>query len=225
MVKQRHQGACIVIALGLFGCAATGKALSPEEAQDMSRLPIRVFLKERFVEAVYSLPTTDTSKFVMNDGSVLMEALYTQENMAQLDRPAIELARYCEAQGGTIARKAIDRAAERAAVAEKLAEADEQRFCEEQAAQGTTTVAACRFAVARSRHTRDVALPRQTAAEAQQGVAAHDFGEFSCSHPGTDGDPAWVVTIEAIDYEPGESGTLKANSLTLLISPQPDAVH
>jgi hypothetical protein len=222
MATRWHRGSWTVIALGLLGCAATGKALSPEAAREMSHLPIRAFLKERFVEAVHNLPGADTSKFVMKDGSVLMEALYTDVNMMQLDRPAIELERYCRAQGGTITRKTIDRASERSAVAAKLVQADEQRFCEEQAALGTTTVPDCRFAMARAHHMEGVAPARQTAAEAQQDIAPHDFGQFSCSHPHPLKHPDWVVVIEAIDYERGESGTLKSNSLMLLISPQPD---
>lgn len=220
MAKRWPWGFWPVLATGLFGCAATGKALSPEAAQEMAHLPIRAFLKERFVDAVHTLPTTDTSQFVMKDGSVRLEVMYTDVNMAQLDRPAIELERYCRAQGGKITRRAIDRAAERAAVQREQVENRDRIFCDEEAARGTATVADCRAALARSHHLDG---PRETAAEAQEAIAPHDFGRFSCTHPSGDKHPDWVVLIEAIDYEQGESGTLKANSLTLLISPQPDA--
>jgi len=223
IVVERWSG-IVLFGLGMLGCASTGKALSQDGAREMAGLSIRPFLKTRFVDAVHILPV-DKEKFVRADGSVILEALYTDVNMAQLHRPSTELVRFCHAQDGKVTRTDVDRAAERAAVEAQRNKADEERFCADVAASGQATLMDCRFAMARARAYEAIPMPRFTAAEAAQaGSPGEDFGRFSCKHLAGSRHHDWDVVIEAIDFEPGESGTLKANSLTLLISPSTDSI-
>ena len=79
------------------------------------------------------------------------------------------------------------------------------------------TVEQCIDAQEQTREYRMRDFPRITQAEAS---APQDVGgRFSCNQPPQAKYPGWSVTITPIDFEQGESGTLKANRLTLLISP------
>jgi hypothetical protein len=212
----------VLLAVGLVACASTGRPLSQESANELAGHSIRAFLKERFVEAVRTIKVGEETK-VRLDGSVLLEALYTDVNMAQLHRPSIELARFCHAQQGKISRTDVNRPAERAAADAERRKVGEDQFCNEFAARGEGTELDCRAAMVRFRSYEHVPLPRVFAAEAEQeALPREDFGHFSCRHAMSAKHPDWDVVVEGIDFDRGESGTLKANSLTLLIPPGAD---
>jgi hypothetical protein len=215
----RLPGMVLVLA-GLAACAATGKPLSQDGVDKLAGYSIQAFLKERFVDAVRTIKIGE-EKNVNADGSVLLEALYTDVNMAQLHRPSIELVRFCRAQGGRSSRTDVNRPAERAAAEALRKKADEERFCKEVAERREATELDCRASMTRARAYEWVPLQKISAAEhVQQGLPADDFGRFSCRHQDPAKHPDWDVVVEAVAFEPGQSGTLKANSLTLLISPE-----
>jgi hypothetical protein len=207
----------LLLVFGLSACAATGKSLSQEGANEMANLTIEAFLKARFVDAVYTLSVGERDKHVNPDGSVLMDAQFTDVNLAQLHRPPVELSRFCEAQHGRLARTRIDRARDRAERDDQRQSVEDERFCKYERVRGTESDCLAYMAQKRAL-TLYMAVPK--AAEAAQGASPDDFGRFSCSHATPDKNPDWMVTIDGVDYEAGESGTLKANRLTLLISPR-----
>lgn len=240
-----------VILLGFVSsaCAATGQALSQERTNELANLSIQEFLKQRFVDAV--LPF-GREKHVESDGSVTLDAQYTDVNTAQLYRPGIELRRFCRAQQGQWTVERVDFSRERYDREVERRRGHEKRFCADPqnapssadndkqgmdvptesaiqtrnfvtTPQGTfaltpgATVEQCIDAQEQSREYRMRDFPRSTPAEAS---APEDVGgRFSCNQPPQAKYPGWSVTITPVDFEQGESGTLKANRLTLLISP------
>jgi hypothetical protein len=216
-------GIHLVVLLGLGSSACAVHALSQESANELANLPIRQFLKVRFVDAVHQPLISAKGSEVRADGSVLLEAMYWDKTTTQLYRPSTELRRFCLAQQGKFEVERIDRSTEREERESQRRKADEERFCTEQEAAGTTSVAHCLSAMDRARSGEPTVTDPEPAAESEQHVAPDAFGRFSCIQVQQAKYPGWSVTIEAVAVRSEQSGNFNTNILTLLIAPQADS--
>jgi hypothetical protein len=217
---------------------------------DLANLSIQQFVKERFVNAVL---TFGKEQHIHADGSVTLDAQYTDVNTAQLYRPAIELRRFCRAQQGQWAVEHIDFGRERFESEVARRRVEEQQFCADpknstgpslegtqqaDAPPGNTTLQSRTFITTAKgefaltpgatieqctdaqEQTREHRMRNfQQITEAEAAVPPDVAGRFSCNQATQAKHPRWSVTITPIDFEQGESGTLKASRLTLLIAP------
>ena len=194
----------------LTGCATS--TLSPSEAQDYASLNPSEFLAKRFNDL--------QSKQL--DGHVVFVAYYTEMNDRQLYRPALEVSRYCQAQGGTpvltriyegdplsrVFRNPVLDAVIAKKVAESLNYSPQMKYYAISAAIDDALLA-------NRRYDRTGAQKRFREAN-QNGM----FGEFTCFASADRSAKKWIMLITPIGFMPHDpNSSLSSHKLVLDIVP------
>ena len=196
--------------LMLTGCATS--TLSPSEAQEYASLNPSEFLAKRFNDL--------QSKQL--DGHIVFMARYTETNDRQLYRPALEVIRYCKAQGGTplLTLAYVGDPLSRvfrspildARVAKKVAES--MRFSPEM--QYVSISAAIDDALLANRRYGQVGAQRRFREANESGM----FGEFTCFTSEDKSEKKWMISITPIGFMPHEpNNALSTHKLILDIVP------
>lgn len=232
---------CILPMLCAGACAT--RAMSQDQANQLSNLKVKEFLKVRFadtetsgaLQGVTSVGTKmdvflgrkskreadaemqEVMPQVKPDGSVVLHGFYTDANQDQVLRPAIELRRFCQAQEGQFSAEIESRNMVKDAYAQR--DATDAEWC----AQQTPAIpfADCATAVGVHHEQTDRENDRMGSDHGYQLAAKKGaFGKFSCAQNEKSKHESWAVVIKAVGLAPRQKGSLIGHDLTLVISPR-----